>query len=274
MALYLIGDIQGCNAALGELTDQIQFSPSRDTLYLLGDLVNRGPDNLGVLRRLHQWGTSAKCLLGNHDLNLLGIHLGVRQQKPGDTVNDILQATDRTALIDWLRHQPLALQHHQTLMVHAGVLPTWTANQTMALASEVSDMLKSPDWAHFVTQMYGNFPAKWDDSLQGIERLRVTVNALTRLRFCTPEGEMEFAHHGPASQAPPGYLPCFDAPNRQTANVTVAFGHWSSLDELHRTDVLALDGGCVWGRCLTALQLDAHGSGKHQHIHVSCQDSR
>lgn len=274
MALYLIGDIQGCNAALGELTDKIQFSPSRDTLYLLGDLVNRGPDNVGVLRRLQQWGASAQCLLGNHDLNLLGIHLGVRQQKPGDTVDDILQAPDRLALIDWLRQQPLALFEQNTLMVHAGVLPQWSVKQTIDLASEVTNILKSSDWVEFVGQMYGNLPLNWQDSLQSIDRLRVIVNALTRLRFCTPQGEMEFAHHGPVEQAPIGYLPWFDAPNRQTAQTTVAFGHWSSLEKLHRTDVLALDGGCVWGRCLTALELDASGPGQHQHIQVNCQGKR
>jgi bis(5'-nucleosyl)-tetraphosphatase (symmetrical) len=274
MALYLIGDIQGCNAALGELIDQIQFSPSRDTLYFLGDLVNRGPDNLGVLRRLQKWEASAQCVLGNHDLNLLGIHLGVRQQKPGDTVDDILQAPDRNALIDWLRQQPLALHQQNTLMVHAGVLPQWSVSQTMGLANEVSNVLKSADWADFVRQMYGNLPVIWDVSLQGIDRLRVIVNALTRLRFCTPQGAMEFAHHGPAEQAPPGYLPWFDAPNRQTANHAIAFGHWSSLNDLQRSDVWALDGGCVWGRCLTALQLDARGPGQHQQIHVNCQDKR
>ncbi|NDC60459.1 MAG: symmetrical bis(5'-nucleosyl)-tetraphosphatase [Betaproteobacteria bacterium] len=274
MALYLIGDIQGCNLALGELADKIQFSPSRDTLYLLGDLVNRGPDNVGVLRRLQQWGSSAKCVLGNHDLNLLGIHLGVRRQKPGDTVDDILQAPDRLALIEWIRHQALAIQYREILMVHAGVLPQWTAHQTLALAAEVSNKLTSPDWVQFVAQMYGNLPAKWDDSLQGIDRLRVIVNALTRLRFCTPEGEMEFEHHGPAEKAPPGYIPWFDTPDRRTANRTVAFGHWSSLKDLKRTDVWALDSGCVWGRCLTAFELHAHGLGLHQPIHVNCQDKR
>ena len=270
MALYLIGDVQGCNAALGNLLEKIQFSPSRDTLFLLGDLVNRGPDNLGVLRRLMALGSSAQCLLGNHDLHLLAIHLGVHRLKPGDTVNDILQAPDRAPLMHWLRHQSLALQHGDVLMVHAGVLPQWTAAQTLALAGEVQSVLQSDDWESFMPQMYGNLPARWDDHLQGIERWRVIVNALTRLRFCTDEGEMEFAHHRGVDETPAGFMPWFDVPGRQTANSTVAFGHWSALKPMHRHDVIELDTGCVWGGCLSALQLHAKGPGHHQRIQVEC----
>ena len=270
MALYLIGDVQGCNAALGKMLEKLEFSPSRDTLFLLGDLVNRGPDNLGVLRRLMALGSSAQCLLGNHDLHLLAIHLGVHRLKPGDTVNDILQAPDRTQLMYWLRHQSLALQEGSVLMVHAGVLPAWSASQTMQLAAEVQAVLQSDDWEAFMPQMYGNLPARWDDQLQGIERLRVIVNALTRLRFCTPDGEMEFVHHRGVDETPAGYLPWFDVPGRQTASSTVAFGHWSALKAMHRHDVIELDTGCVWGGCLSALQLDASGLGQHQRLHVEC----
>ena len=270
MALYLIGDVQGCNAALGKMLEKLEFSPSRDTLFLLGDLVNRGPDNLGVLRRLMTLGSSAQCLLGNHDLHLLAIHLGVHRLKPGDTVNDILQAPDRTQLMYWLRHQSLALQQGSVLMVHAGVLPAWSASQTMQLAAEVQAVLQSDDWEAFMPQMYGNLPARWDDQLQGIERLRVIVNALTRLRFCTPDGEMEFVHHRGVDETPAGYLPWFDVPGRQTASSTVAFGHWSALKAMHRHDVIELDTGCVWGGCLSALQLDSSGLGKHQRLHVEC----
>ena len=268
MALYLIGDVQGCNASLGHLLDTIGFSPSRDTIYLLGDLINRGPDNLGVLKRLQSLDHSAQCLLGNHDLHLLGVHLGVRNLKPGDTVQDLLQSPERDRLMDWLRHHPLAMMKDDVLMVHAGVLPSWTAEKTLSLAGEVSAVLQSSDWQDFIHQMYGNLPACWDDDLQGIDRLRVIVNGLTRLRFCTPKGEMEFAHHGAPDIAPAGFLPWFDAPDRQTADVTVAFGHWSSLPALKRQDVVALDSGCVWGRELTALQLHAHGPGEHQRITV------
>ena len=273
MALYLIGDVQGCNDALGHLLEKLQFSPSRDTLFLLGDLVNRGPDSLGVLRRVMALGSSAQCLLGNHDLHLLAMHLGLHPLKRGDTVQDILQAPDRDALMHWLRHQSMALQQDGVLMVHAGVLPQWSVTQTLQLAGEVEGVLRSEGWADFIAQMYGNQPAQWRDELQGIERLRVVVNALTRLRFCTPEGEMEFAHHRGLDETPSGYLPWFDVPGRQTAPHTVAFGHWSALKPLQRSDVLEMDTGCVWGGCLSALQLHAKGPGQHQRIQVECAPS-
>jgi bis(5'-nucleosyl)-tetraphosphatase (symmetrical) len=274
MALYLIGDVQGCNASLGYLLDTLGFSPSRDTVFLLGDLINRGPDNVGVLKRLQALDNSAKCLLGNHDLHLLGVHLGVRKLKPGDTVGDLLQSQERDSLMDWLRQQALALMQDDVLMVHAGVLPTWSTSKTLSLASEVSAVLQSTDWQDFIRQMYGNLPAGWHDGLQGIDRLRVIVNGLTRLRYCTPEGEMEFAHHGATHIAPEGYVPWFEAPDRQTADVTIAFGHWSSLPLLQRQDVWALDSGCVWGRGLTAMHLHALGPGQHQRITVDSVEKR
>lgn len=274
MALYLIGDVQGCNASLGHLLDTLDFSPSRDTIFLLGDLINRGPDNLGVLQRLQSFEHSAQCILGNHDLHLLGVHLGIRNLKPGDTVQDLLESPQRDSLMDWLRMQPLALMQDDVLMVHAGVLPAWTASTTLSLAAEVTQVLRSLDWPDFIRQMYGNLPAAWHEGLQGIERLRVIVNGLTRLRYCTPQGEMEFTHHGAPDAAPAGYLPWFETPNRQTAADTVAFGHWSSLPELNRSDVLALDSGCVWGRGLTALHLHAQGTGQHERITVASVEKR
>ena len=227
MAMYLIGDVQGCDTALQHLLDHIQFSPSRDTLYFLGDLVNRGPDNLGVLRRLQRYGDSAKCLLGNHDLHLLALHLGHGRLKPGDTVGDILLAPDRLVLMDWLRMQSLAMYEESVLMVHAGVLPQWSTAQTLALAGEVQTVLRSNHWTEFMAHMYGNQPDRWLDDLSGFDRLRVIVNALTRLRFCTPQGHMEFAHHRDAAQAPSGYMPWFDVPGRQTQNTAshLAIGH-------------------------------------------------
>ena len=267
MAMYLIGDVQGCDQALQQLLDKIQFSPSKDTLYFLGDLVNRGPDNVAVLRRLQALGESAKCLLGNHDLHLLSMHLGFSRPKPGDTVTDVLQAPDRTSLIEWLRHQPLAMYESEILMVHAGVLPQWTLEQTLSLAAEVQAVLQGDSWATFIQQMYGNQPNHWRDNLAGEDRLRVIVNGLTRLRFCSPQGEMEFAHHGDAHQAPVGYVPWFDVPHRRTAQVSVAFGHWSSLSALQREDVIELDTGCVWGRCLSALKIE---QGQRQRIQVNC----
>jgi bis(5'-nucleosyl)-tetraphosphatase (symmetrical) len=279
MANYLIGDIQGCDAALQRLLDEISFSPSRDTLYLLGDLVNRGPDSLAVLRRLMRYGTAARSLLGNHDLHLLAIAHEVRKAHRHDTLLEVLQAPDRPALLTWLCQQRLAMLEtfsgEDTLMVHAGVLPAWNATKTIALASEVEAVLRSPDLGDFLHQMYGNEPAGWDDSLRGPARLRVIVNALTRLRFCTPQGQMEFETKEAAAAAPAGYLPWFDVPGRQTANVTVAFGHWSTLGGLKRPDLLALDTGCVWGGHLSAVRLDAAATqGTHSLIQVRCPAMR
>jgi len=259
MALYLIGDVQGCDSALQRLLDEISFSASRDTLYLLGDLVNRGPDSAGVLRRLMGYGASVQCVLGNHDLHLLAVAYGARKPHRKDTLSGILDAPDRQAMLDWLRGQRMAIleniDDHEVLMVHAGVLPAWTATKTIALASEVETVLRGPDLSNFLHQMYGNEPGRWDNSLTGAARLRVVVNALTRLRFCTPDGQMEFNTTEGAGSAPAGYLPWFDVPGRQTAGIPVAFGHWSTLGWLNRPDVLSLDTGCVWGGCLSALRL-------------------
>jgi bis(5'-nucleosyl)-tetraphosphatase (symmetrical) len=260
MALYLIGDVQGCDAALARLLDEISFSPSRDTLYLLGDLVNRGPNSLGVLRRLMAMGDAAHCLLGNHDLHLLAIAHGVRGPGRGDTLGAVLDAPDRGVVLDWLRQRAMALRlsvgGQSILLVHAGVLPTWNADRTQALASEVEDVLRAPNYVQFLQTMYGNTPTQWNDVLQGPERLRVIVNALTRLRFCDAQGHMEFESKEGPDQAPAGFMPWFDVPGRATAHDTVVFGHWSALGPLARRDVLAMDTGCVWGGCLSALRLD------------------
>ncbi len=273
MAHYLIGDVQGCDAPLQRLLQRIDFSPSRDTLYLLGDLVNRGPASAAVLRRLMGYGASARCLLGNHDLHLLAVAHGVRPPHRGDTFTDVLQAPDRTALLDWLRRQHLALRENfageDLLMVHAGVLPDWDASKTIALAGELEAVLRGPDLPDFLRRMYGNEPARWDEQLQGDARLRVIVNALTRLRFCTVDGAMEFASKEGAAGAPAGYLPWFEVPGRRTADITVAFGHWSTLGWLGRPDVLALDSGCVWGGALSALRLGAARA--HELIQLPCE---
>jgi bis(5'-nucleosyl)-tetraphosphatase (symmetrical) len=264
MALYLIGDVQGCDTALQRLLDTVGFSPSRDTLFLLGDLVNRGPDSARVLRRLMAYGDAARCLLGNHDLHLLAVAHGVRSPKRGDTLDDILNAPDRNTLLHWLRHQHMAmlepLGNKTLLMVHAGVLPAWTATKTITLAREVEAVLQSSGAGDFFHAMYGNEPAAWNDALGGMERIRVIVNALTRLRFCTPQGHMEFDSKDSAGSAPAGYLPWFDVPGRQTADITVAFGHWSTLGWLGRSDVLAMDTGCVWGGCLSALRIQPNAA--------------
>ena len=284
MALYLIGDVQGCNSALQRLLDEISFSASRDTLYLLGDLVNRGPDSAGVLRRLMAYGDAAQCLLGNHDLHLLALSQRVRKPGRHDTLNNILQAPDRHAMLEWLRWQKMAMaltiDGHDLLMVHAGVLPSWSASQTMALATEVETVLRGPALADFLQQMYGDEPHAWSDALSGADRLRVIVNSLTRMRFCDAQGRMEFSSKEGSSAAPPGYMPWFDVPGRQTAAITLAFGHWSTLGWLDRPDVLALDTGCVWGGCLSAVRLGGtkrSGNNRvlaHELIQVKCEQAQ
>ncbi|MDQ7744656.1 symmetrical bis(5'-nucleosyl)-tetraphosphatase [Hydrogenophaga pseudoflava] len=272
MALYLIGDVQGCDEALGRLLDEIAFSPSRDTLVLLGDMVNRGPQSLAVLRRMIALEGSAHGLLGNHDLHLLAVAHGVRRPHRSDTLDDILAAPDRAALLDWLRARPLALQMQGWLMVHAGVLPQWDAAQTLALAAELERELRGPDWVVFLHHMYGNRPDRWSGDLRGADRLRVIVNALTRLRFCSAEGVMEFETKDSAASAPEGFMPWFEVPQRRSEGTRIAFGHWSTLGNVPRRDLLALDTGCVWGGCLTAARLGHDGD--PERISVRCVQAR
>lgn len=277
MALYCIGDIQGCDDALARLLAEIGFSPSRDTVYLLGDLVNRGPASAAVLRRCMEHGDALRCVLGNHDLHLLAAAHGVRAPSRRDTLAGVLDAPDREALLAWLRQQPLARSHVHAgevlLMVHAGVLPQWTVDDTLALAGEVHAALRSPQWPAFLHAMYGNQPDRWDPTLQGADRLRVIVNALTRLRFCTAGGVMDFDSNESADTAPPGLMPWFDVPGRRTADNLVAFGHWSTLGWLQRRDVQAMDTGCVWGGCLTAVRFGAT-LGERERIAVTCPQAQ
>jgi bis(5'-nucleosyl)-tetraphosphatase (symmetrical) len=270
MSLYLIGDVQGCDGALARLLERLDFSPSRDTLYLLGDLVNRGPASDAVLRRLQGYGDAARCLLGNHDLGLLTVAAGFRQPKPGDTVQAVLEAPDREALLEWLCHQPLVRLEYGVLMVHAGVLPQWEVPQVLALADEVHAQLRGPGLRDFLAGLFGNEPDRWDDRLQGPDRWRVIVNALTRMRFCTPEGQMDVKTSGGPDRAPVGMTPWFDAPGRRTAGQTIACGHWSTLGVRLRPDLLALDSGCVWGGCLSALRLGPTPA-SHELIQVDCE---
>lgn len=268
---YLIGDLQGCCDALERLLQRIDFSPSRDRLWLLGDLVNRGPASLATLRRLQSLGDAATCLLGNHDLHLLAAHHGVRHPHRGDTLDDILAAPDRAALMDWLRWQRMAVFEAGWLMVHAGVVPQWTRDDTLALAAEVEAVLRGPDLPAFLQAMYGNEPARWDAGLTGNDRLRFTVNTLTRLRFCTAQGEMDFKTKDGAGAAPAGFMPWFEVPGRRTADTPIAFGHWSTLGLLDRPTLLGLDTGCVWGGQLTAARV--HGS-EREIIQIECEQAQ
>ena len=277
MALYLIGDLQGCDEPLQRLLEKIDFSPSRDRLVVLGDLVNRGPASASVLRRIQSFGNAAQSLLGNHDLHLLGVAHGARKVGRKDTLAAVLDAPDREAMLDWLRHQYMALRHDigggTLLTVHAGVLPQWTVEDTIRLAGELQSALQGPDVADFFRTMYGNEPARWHDSLSGAERLRVIVNALTRMRYCTAEGVMEFESKDAEAGAPEGFMPWFDVPGRKTSSATVAFGHWSTLGWVSRPDLISTDTGCVWGGCLSAVRIGATPQ-ERELIQVKCPQAQ
>jgi bis(5'-nucleosyl)-tetraphosphatase (symmetrical) len=268
---YLIGDLQGCCDAFERLLARIAFSPSRDRLWLLGDLVNRGPASLATLRRLQALDGAATCLLGNHDLHLLAVAHGVRPPHRSDTLTALLDAPDRAALLHWLRHQRLAVFDAGWLMVHAGVIPAWSLDDTLALAAEVEDVLRGPALPDFLHTMYGNEPARWSPGLTGTPRLRFTVNALTRLRFCTPDGEMDFKTKDGADAAPEGYQPWFDVPGRRSVDTPMAFGHWSTLGLLNRPTLLGLDTGCVWGGRLTAARIDGL---EREIIQIDCDQAQ
>lgn len=255
MTTYALGDIQGCYDEMRRLLDAIAFDPSKDNLWFVGDLVNRGPRSLEVLRFVKGLGDHAITVLGNHDLHLLVVAAGVRKPHAGDTFDALLHAPDRKELLDWLRHQRLMHVDAGYAMVHAGLLPQWSIAQAQSLAREAESALQAPDHSEFLRQMYGNEPAQWHEDLAGYDRLRTIINAMTRLRLCTPAGRMEFTHKTGLAGAPAGYLPWFDVPERIWSDTPVIFGHWAALGLTLRTDVLGLDSGCVWGRRLTAVRL-------------------
>ena len=269
--ILLIGDLQGCCDPLDRLLDEAGFSPSRDRLVVLGDLVNRGPASLRVLQRLAALGASARCVLGNHDLHLLAVAHGVRQAHRSDTLQQVLDAPDRAHWLDWLCHQPLALMEHGWLCVHAGVPPAWDAAETLALAGEVSMVLAGPDLPAFLATMYGNEPARWDESLQGADRLRFIVNALTRIRFCAEDGTLDLKTKEGLEATPAGLHPWFDTPGRRSAGQAIAFGHWSTLGLVNRPDLLGLDTGCVWGGSLSAVRVDGE---RRELIQVACPQAQ
>ena len=266
-----MGDVQGCCDALERMLTTIAFSPSRDRLFVLGDLVNRGPRSLDTLRRLRGLGSAATCLLGNHDLHLLAVAHGVRPEHRSDTLREILDAPDREDWLDWLRQRPLAVHEAGWLMVHAGVVPQWDLATTLQLAGELQRKFSGPDLGAFLTVMYGNEPARWNAALAGADRLRFAVNVLTRTRFVTADGALELKSKEGADGAPPGCVPWFDAPGRRTAGVPIAFGHWSTLGLVQRPDLLALDTGCVWGGALTAVRVDG---GRREVIQIACEQAQ
>jgi len=256
--IYAVGDIQGCAPSLRALVKKL---PTNSKMIFLGDLVNRGPDSLGTLRFLKrlQEDQRIECILGNHDLHLLAIDAGLRKIKGLDTVQSILDAPDRAELIDWLRHRPMALSNGKVLAVHAGVLPQWDLQQTIECAKEVEKALRKKSYKSFLANMYGNTPRRWSSALRGYERLRVITNALTRIRFCTPTGSMEFESKEGFKDGPQGYIPWFKTPKRKTQDFLIYFGHWSTLGLLQQQNIIGLDTGCVWGGKLTAMEIAQSG---------------
>ena len=267
MTTYAIGDIQGCFNELQQLLEQISFDPVQDKLWLVGDLVNRGPDSLQVLRLVKSLGESAITVLGNHDLHLLAVAAGEAELRRGDTLDEVLKAPDRDELLTWLRYQRLLYVEEGYVLVHAGLLPQWSVKQATSLAREVEAALQSDDYAIFFEHMYGNAPRAWSDDLKGYKRLRVTINALTRMRICTAQGEMEFKFKGEVERVPSGYLPWFELPKRKSHDATVIFGHWSALGLKVTPNIIALDTGCLWGGPMTAIRLD-----DRQLFQVSCKN--
>lgn len=258
MARYAIGDLQGCFDELRELLDVLRFSADRDQLVFTGDLVNRGPDSLRVLRLVRALDANAVTVLGNHDLHLLAHCFNPsRPLRKSDTLQQVLEAPDRSALADWLLQQPLAVYNAQAgeLLVHAGVIPQWSAADAAAAGTEASLALRA-DPPGFLGRMYGNEPAQWRPDLPRTERLRFIVNTLTRLRFCTAGGRVDLKLKGDPASAPAPYAPWFSHPGRLTAATRVIFGHWSTLGYYRERHLLCLDTGCVWGGALTALDLD------------------
>ena len=268
---YLIGDLQGCDDALGRLLATIAFSPSRDRLFVLGDLVNRGPASLAVLERLSGYGDAATCLLGNHDLHLLAVAHGVRPAHRSDTLGAILGSPRRAAWLDWLRTRRVAVHTNGWLLVHAGVAPAWDLGLTLQLAAELEAAFAGPALADFLQVMYGNEPARWDAGLSGHDRLRFAVNVFTRIRLVHADGTLDFKVKEGADRAPPGLRPWFEAPGRRSAGVPIAFGHWSTLGLIDRPDLLAIDTGCVWGGRLTAVRIDG---GRREVIQVACTQAQ
>lgn len=256
MATFAIGDLQGCYGEFMQLLELIQFDRRKDKLWLVGDIVNRGPASLSVLRYVKALDETAVMVLGNHDLHLLTVAEGCGKINRNDTLDDILAAPDREELLCWLRRQPLLYVNGNYVMVHAGLLPSWSIRQASQLAKLVEAELRGSGFHKLCAHMYGNEPDHWDENLEGYERLRVVINAMTRMRVCTPDGKMNFAHKGPEKDIPQGYVAWFETPGRASRDETIICGHWSALGLKITDNLLALDTGCLWGGSLTAIRLE------------------
>ncbi len=261
MAVYAVGDLQGCLDPLKCLLDRVTFDPATDRLWLVGDLVNRGPQSLETLRYLYAMRESLVCVLGNHDLHLLAVAHNIERMKKGDTLSEILEAPDRAELLDWLRQQKLV--HYDVdrdiAMVHAGIPPQWTLKKALRCAAEVEEALRDDTrFLPFLDGMYGNEPARWDSDLKGVTRLRVITNYFTRMRFCKADGTLDLKSKEGVGSAPPGFQPWFSHKQRKTAGQKIIFGHWAALEgRCNEPGVTALDTGCVWGNSMTLLNVDS-----------------
>lgn len=269
MATYAIGDIQGCCTEFQQLLERIHFDPATDKLWLVGDLVNRGPDSLGVLRLVKSLGDAAITVLGNHDLHTLAVAEGAVEPHHSDTLGGVLSAPDRDELLAWLRGQRVMHVEGDWVLVHAGLLPQWGVAQALRLAHEVEAALHGKHYPGFFAHMYGNRPDHWQDDLTGHKRLRVITNALTRMRICTAQGEMEFKFKGEVGHIPQGYMAWFDVPGRASADATIVCGHWSALGLRVEQHIIALDTGCLWGGPLSAIRLE-----DRQLFQVNCKNPR
>ena len=256
MATYAIGDIQGCYHAFTALLSRLQFNPRQDKLWLVGDLINRGSGSLEVLRWCFQHQQSIKIVLGNHDLHALAVAHQLKPAHKYDTLQAVIEAPDANELLTWLRYQPLLIAENGYVMVHAGLLPQWTVDDALACSREIEAQLQADHYLHFLANMYGNRPNRWHAGLTGIDRHRVITNAMTRMRICTAQGEMEFEFKGEMQDIPQGYMPWFDVPDRLSAQDNIICGHWSALGLHQRDNIHALDTGCLWGGQLTAMCLE------------------
>ncbi len=269
MAVYAIGDVQGCYTELRQLLDTLRFDPARDKLWFVGDLVNRGPESLECLRFVKSLGDKAVVTLGNHDLSLLLAMAGVKALTARNTTGDILSAEDRNELFDWLRRQPL-LHHDPELdyvMIHAGLPPQWDLATARRCAHELETVLRGENYREYFHGMYGDMPDTWSEDLRGVERWRFITNCFTRMRYCTAEGRLDLKTTGKPGSQEKGLYPWFQAPGRRSADVRILCGHWSTLGLVRENKVTTLDTGCVWGGSLTAMRLDTKDP---QFLSVAC----
>ncbi|MGR9074010.1 MAG: symmetrical bis(5'-nucleosyl)-tetraphosphatase [Gammaproteobacteria bacterium] len=256
MAVYAIGDIQGCFDDFMRLLEKIDFDPNSDQLWLTGDLVNRGPKSLETLRYVKSLGEAAVTVLGNHDLHLLAVASEKRKLRRKDSLKPVLDAEDCDELLFWLRHRPLLHHDDNFCLIHAGLPPQWGFKKAKKMARKVEKILRGPDYKDFLHRMYGNKPDRWSSELKGLKRARFIVNCFTRMRYCYADGKLDFEHNAPPGVHPDHLIPWYEHPRRKTASVKIVFGHWSTLGYYEGNNCYGIDTGCLWGGQLTALRLD------------------